>query len=968
MSSETPNGGHKPPIPTPAKKLPALNIEKRNDRLYEVNNLHKWFAVSSLLLFAFTIVMVLADYSREWKKYQREYTRMNIERTQQDMQKAAGSLDRAKFDQLQQQLEQTRTQQQQNEAEIERIQKQINDLAARYYAVNQNYQFQKAIYDTEKYGYEEALAYQRSNVDSLREKLKETEQKMDEYKAEVEKITLEQRAANDELNKFIGQRNKIQGDLNSMLTDYTRLQTRLSSLDPGLIVTSFRNAPLMDFMNPSERINQILLTNLFYDHPFKQIPRVDRCTTCHLGIDQPAFQNAPQPFKTHPNMELYLAASSPHPVESFGCTSCHSGLDRAVDFQTAGHMPRSPEQRTEWEQKYGWHEEHYLETPMHPMNGIEAGCYKCHNAGAEVPRAAALNNGRNLIRIYGCFGCHKIPGYEEVRKVGPDLTTVSGKLTKDWVRKWLANPKEFKSEARMPQFWWNSNNSGPEWDARNVAEINAIVEYLWSKSQPKQLPAGRTGGNSERGKQIVESVGCFGCHAVGPIEESPNQSQTRRKHGYNLQNMGSKVTADWIYSWVRDPRQVWPETKMPSLRLSEDEAADVTAYLASLRNPEFDGRTPPSVDEAALDTVTLEFLRANSTDIEAREKLKGMTPAQKNLYAGERLVGRYGCFGCHKIPGFENAQPIGTELSVAGSKLISQLDFGFLNIEHSRHGWYEQKLKDPRIFDVGRVKRPEELLKMPNFKFNEDEVNAITMVLTSLVKDPVPLEMRDRATDAIASGRTFLAEKNCRGCHIIEGFGGDIRPTIREQAFWPPNLATEGHKTQPTWLHPFLKDPGKTRLRPWLTARMPTFYLTEEESARIERYFSAVDKVEYPFISTDIATTPEKLRVGAELFTKFQCSSCHPTGNVTPAGKEAADLAPNLQLASDRLRPTWVLQWLSDPQKIMPGTRMPSFFPDGKSPLPDIFGGDTKAQIEAIRDHLFITVGRGRAAPTATNN
>ena len=40
MSSETPNeGGHKkPPIPTPAKKIPALNIEKRGDRLYQVIN------------------------------------------------------------------------------------------------------------------------------------------------------------------------------------------------------------------------------------------------------------------------------------------------------------------------------------------------------------------------------------------------------------------------------------------------------------------------------------------------------------------------------------------------------------------------------------------------------------------------------------------------------------------------------------------------------------------------------------------------------------------------------------------------------------------------------------------------------------------------------------------------------------------------------------------------------------------
>ena len=130
-----------------------------------------------------------------------------------------------------------------------------------------------------------------------------------------------------------------------------------------------------------------------------------------------------------------------------------------------------------------------------------------------------------------------------------------------------------------------------------------------------------------------------------------------------------------------------------------------------------------------------------------------MTADQKTLFAGERLISRYGCFGCHNIPGFENAQPIGTELTEAGSKLISQLDFGFLNIEHSRHAWYEQKLKDPRIFDVGRVKRPEELLKMPNFHFSDSEINSIAMVLVSMVKDKVPLEMQDRANDRLSAGR-----------------------------------------------------------------------------------------------------------------------------------------------------------------------------------------------------------------------
>src|SRR6185295_11977374 len=106
MSSETPNSGHtKPPIPTPAKKVPAWNIEKRGDRLYEASTLHKWFAISSLLLFVFTVIMIMADYSREWKKYQRDFARLSIERAQSDLNKANVGLDRNKLTQYVQQMQ-----------------------------------------------------------------------------------------------------------------------------------------------------------------------------------------------------------------------------------------------------------------------------------------------------------------------------------------------------------------------------------------------------------------------------------------------------------------------------------------------------------------------------------------------------------------------------------------------------------------------------------------------------------------------------------------------------------------------------------------------------------------------------------------------------------------------------------------------------------------------------------------------
>ena len=105
---------------------------------------------------------VLVDYSREWKKYQRDFVRLQIQKTQKDIQQVSSSFDRNKLTQLDQQIKQVRGQEQQNEAQIGKIEKQVSDLNARQYAVDENYRFAKARYDSDKYEYEDAAAHKAS--------------------------------------------------------------------------------------------------------------------------------------------------------------------------------------------------------------------------------------------------------------------------------------------------------------------------------------------------------------------------------------------------------------------------------------------------------------------------------------------------------------------------------------------------------------------------------------------------------------------------------------------------------------------------------------------------------------------------------------------------------------------------------------------------------------------------------------
>ena len=60
-------------------------------------------------------------------------------------------------------------------------------------------------------------------------------------------------------------------------------------------------------------------------------------------------------------------------------------------------------------------------------------------------------------------------------------------------------------------------------------------------------------------------------------------------------------------------------------------------------------------------------------------------------------------------------------------------------------------------------------------------------------------------------------------------------------------------------------------------------------------------------------------------------------------------------MAAHRLYPDWIIKWLQDPQKVMPGTKMPTFYADPDAPdgPPDILGGNDDEQIRALRDYVI---------------
>jgi mono/diheme cytochrome c family protein len=137
---------------------------------------------------------------------------------------------------------------------------------------------------------------------------------------------------------------------------------------------------------------------------------------------------------------------------------------------------------------------------------------------------------------------------------------------------------------------------------------------------------------------------------------------------------------------------------------------------------------------------------------------------------------------------------------------------------------------------------------------------------------------------------------------------------------------------------------------------MPTFGVSDQDDHTLVAFFNGLSKVQDPYAYfNDASVPPDYLDAARKLVSKdyFNCFSCHQQGDKKPEGPEEG-WAPDLTLARQRLRPQWIIKWLHDPQKVQPGTKMPSFYPGGPD---DILGGKEDLQIEALRDYIM-SLGR----------
>jgi len=294
---------------------------------------------------------------------------------------------------------------------------------------------------------------------------------------------------------------------------------------------------------------------------------VDRCVSCHPGIDDPRMKGLPNPYGTHPGDIL-----KHHPVDRYGCTVCHQGQGQATNFHDAKA------------------EDAFWDYPLLGAEQTQSSCLACHDA-EKLPagQVALLREGIRLYQAKSCGSCHKLEGRGGM--LGTALDDEGSKTKHQLI---MANLKPPHTTARWHEQHFRDPGAvvaGSQMKNQNLTprEIRALTVYMLAlrrRDVPESYLAPDKIEEKYRalhrpalsGEEAYKQY-CYACHADGSYGR---WEKTFKRFIPAIRGAGllSIASAEYLTTNIAKGR---PGTQMPNWEGLQKE--EISALVQYLRGP-----------------------------------------------------------------------------------------------------------------------------------------------------------------------------------------------------------------------------------------------------------------------------------------------------------------------------------------------------------------------------------------------
>lgn len=490
------------------------------------------------------------------------------------------------------------------------------------------------------------------------------------------------------------------------------------------------------------------------------------------------------------------------------------------------------------------------------------------------PDESLVNGGLLLLAELNCTACHAAPASWQQRlsaKPGPSLEGIGSRLDADTLWLFVRSPQNRKKGTQMPGLF-----HGAEGDDEKV---EALVEYLGSLR--KDLPA-VPAGDAERGKDLYHKVGCVACHEPGKDVRPPKAAADAEveKPGNASVPIALADAYDFtaLSHFLHAPLSMRPSGRMPDMRLTEQEASDIAAYLHTGR-----------ISEKATARAAL--------------KLPKQTAAK-----GRAVFEQMNCIACHKVD------------SVVASKSTTTKPL---------------KALSPALGCMAE-KQPS---GTPRFDLNDLEKRALTLALKLIQQQDAPQLTAQEKVDWQLTRLNCYACHDRDGKGGPEdpraqyfGVNDPGAESLGHLANLPPTLDKAGRKLTRGWFEKILWGTGGS-VRPYMDTHMPSF--GRDQTEMLIAWLNEADALQKP-VQIDVSGLAKHHRAeaGRQLLGAkgLACVACHGLKDRKSLGPPVIRLTHTVE----RLQPEYFKELLLNPQATQTGTVMPPMFVGRKTADKDI--------------------------------
>jgi len=269
------------------------------DTFRNIRRLNWIFAITAVLMLLLMGASVFQDFFKSWREPQRDAKVWQAALVDDKLDRSLTPEKKRRLDELAKEIDDQKNAIAAHQGEVDRLKGQIAKIRSDISTLEFSNNNRKATLAVQEAGLEQARTAARTPEE--KQQVAKLEQEVLEPRARVAKDTeqiknweVEISKLNEELGSRVGSLAALEKQKTKLEAEDVALRKKREALEPrspiAKLSTLIRRTPLMQFINPAEKVTQDVLPDVRTDVAFQKITTIDRCRTCHVNIADKAFR------------------------------------------------------------------------------------------------------------------------------------------------------------------------------------------------------------------------------------------------------------------------------------------------------------------------------------------------------------------------------------------------------------------------------------------------------------------------------------------------------------------------------------------------------------------------------------------------------------------------------------------------------------------------------------------------------